>query len=378
MPGYAALIVRRTYQDLARADAIMTRVAQWLAPTEATWLEKTHTWTFPSGATLSFGHMEHSKSVFGYQGAAFQFVGYDELTQFEEIQYTYMLSRLRRLAKMDVPLRLRGTGNPGGIGHEWVKARFIDPGDPDRPFIPARLSDNPGLDHETYEAGLSSLPSLYRRQLRDGDWSARDEGGKFKREWFQIVDDYPRDARIVRAWDRASRPKQEGKSDPDWTAGVKLAMKDGQFWIVDVVRAQTTPKGVEDLVRQCAELDGRHVQIRFAEERGSSGIAIVDHFARNVVLGFSVEGIKETGDIEVRADPLSSAAELGNLKLVRGAWNSDFIDEAVAFPDARHDDMVAATCVAHYALCFGGQISTKVEGVGHVRLATKKTLKNIM
>ena len=72
----------------------------------------TKTWSFPSGATLSFGYLNHNNDLDQYQGSELQFVGLDELTQFPENQYTYLHSRLRKLEDSDVPIRMRAGTNP--------------------------------------------------------------------------------------------------------------------------------------------------------------------------------------------------------------------------------------------------------------------------
>jgi len=181
VPNYAALILRRTYADLALSGAIMDRSLQWLSGSDAHWNSSGHKWTFPSGATLTFGYLESERDKYRYQSAEFQFIGFDELTQFTESQYSYLFSRLRRLKNIDVPIRMRSASNPGGVGHEWVKARFkIDAGgDPERPFIGAKLDDNPHVDQQAYEEALGKLDYVTREQLRHGDWTITDSGGIF-------------------------------------------------------------------------------------------------------------------------------------------------------------------------------------------------------
>lgn len=183
-PGYHALILRRTYKQLSMADSILSIAKEWLIG-KAKWNGDTYTFTFPDSlATLQFGHMDSADARFNYQGAAFQFVGYDELTQFEEVTYTYLNSRIRRPSDSRIPLRRRNTSNPGGIGHEWVYKQFINPDT--RPagvrFISAKLDDNPNLDREEYQKSLASLDPLTRAQLLNGDWDAV-AGGRFLREW---------------------------------------------------------------------------------------------------------------------------------------------------------------------------------------------------
>lgn len=173
-PGYAALLLRRTYADLALPGAIMDRAAEWLEPTSAHWDGQDKTWTFPSGATLTFGYLDTESHKYRYQGSEFQFIGFDELTQFTESQYTYLMSRLRRRAGVEVPLRMRAATNPGGRGHDWVKRRFIE--STRRPFIPARLADNPHVDRESYRLALSELDETTKRQLLEGVWVKESTG----------------------------------------------------------------------------------------------------------------------------------------------------------------------------------------------------------
>ncbi len=176
VPGYSAILFRRTYQDLNLPGAIMARSHEWLAGTGAKWNGTDKRWTFPSGAVLSFGYLDNDRDRFRYASAEFQYVGFDELTQFPEGWYRFLFSRLRRRSGVDVPLRMRSATNPGGIGHEWVRRRFVASPSPERPFIPARIDDNPSIDATEYLASLAELDSTTRAQLRDGVWVRDSEG----------------------------------------------------------------------------------------------------------------------------------------------------------------------------------------------------------
>lgn len=178
VPGYAALLLRRTYADLSLPGAIMDRAKAWLVPKGVDWNDKEKRFTFPtSAATLTFGYLDTERDRYRYQGAELQFIGFDELTQFPEQWYRYLLSRLRRLKSATVPLRARGASNPGGLGHDWVRRRFVE-GEhrEDRAFVPANLDDNPHLDAVAYRAALAQLDATTRRQLLEGVW-VRDGGG---------------------------------------------------------------------------------------------------------------------------------------------------------------------------------------------------------
>lgn len=174
---YAAIIFRRTYTDLALPGALMDRAAEWLHPTGAKWSERHKKWTIPSsGTTVSFGFLESEADKYRYQSSEFQRAYFDEITQFLESQFRYFLSRVRRVTGSTSRLRVRCATNPGGIGHDWVKARYVDPGDPSRPFLPATLDDNPHLDAVSYRGALALLDPTTRSQLEKGVW-VREQGG---------------------------------------------------------------------------------------------------------------------------------------------------------------------------------------------------------
>jgi hypothetical protein len=192
VPGYAALILRKTFRQLDMPDAIMARSKEWLMPHRANgvrWNDDSKRWTFPSGATLTFGYLEHFDDVYNYQGPAFQFVGWDELTQFELKPYEYLFSRTRRrkdLRDLGIPIRHRSASNPGGTGHAWVRKRFIDEKtrQTGAVFIPAKVADNPGLDVAEYRLSLENLGETLKAQLLDGDW------GVFEGAAFAVLDEH--------------------------------------------------------------------------------------------------------------------------------------------------------------------------------------------
>lgn len=196
-PGANSLILRRTYKQLAKSDSILNKSKEWLMGRTdrrgrpVKWNGDERKWTFPNGNTLEFGHMEHEDAKFDYQGGIWAFVGADEATQFTGPMLAYPRTRQRRPAAARYPLRWRGASNPGGVGHEYVKARYVqdengnDPSTPDRQFFPARVEDNPNIDRDDYVRQLreSGIDALTLAQLLAGDWDAV-PGGRFLREWF--------------------------------------------------------------------------------------------------------------------------------------------------------------------------------------------------
>ena len=342
VPGYAAILFRKTFSDLALPGALLDRAREWLAPYknagEIRWDERNKTYTFPSGATLTFGYLEHPTDKYRYQGAEFQFIGFDEATQIDEGAYRYLFSRLRRLKGLNVPLRMRAASNPGGIGHEWVKRRFLLEGPKKgRIFIPATLNDNPYLDVEQYMESLGELDLITRAQLLEGNWEVREGGQLFKREWFEIVDRVPDFMRQVRFWDLAAT-KPDPNKDPDWTVGLKLGEHKGIYIILDVRSTRGRPYSVEQMIKATAISDGYDVAIGMEQEPGSSGIITIDHYARNVLNGWAFKGYRSTGSKVIRANPASAAAEQGRVKLLRGEWNTEFLDQIEMFPFGAHDD----------------------------------------
>jgi predicted phage terminase large subunit-like protein len=340
--SYSAIIFRRSFRDLALPGALMDRSKQWLMPTDAVWKGQENCWEFPSGAKLAFGYLDTDIDKYRYQSAEFQSIGFDEVTQFEEDKYRYLFSRLRRLKNSHVPLRMRAASNPGGIGHDWVKQRFMIEGlEHNRIFISAKLTDNEYIDQESYVKSLNNLDPITRRQYLDGDWTAKHGGSIFQREWFTIVDAYPQECKLARYWDKAATKPKASNKDPDYTVGVKLGEFRGIYYIVDIKRIRGNPAETELLIKQTAELD-LHTKTYMEQEPGSSGVEAIDHYNREVLKGFAFYGIKTTGPKAERAAPVASAAEAGNIKLVRGTWNNTFLDELEGFPIGEHDDQVDA------------------------------------
>jgi predicted phage terminase large subunit-like protein len=318
---------------------------EWLMPTDAVWKGQENCWEFPSGAKLSFGYLDTDVDKYRYQSAEFQFIGFDELTQFTEDQYRYLFSRLRRLLTSHIPLRMRAASNPGGVGHDWVKQRFMVEGpEHNRVFIPAKLTDNPHIDQTSYIKSLDNLDPITRRQYLDGDWSARHGGNMFRREWFRIAVQAPSNLNRKRYWDKASTEPSKGK-DPDYTVGVLIGESAGRYWILDVRRLRGSPPQVEALIKQTCILDNQvgHTPQYMEQEPGSSGVDVISHYAREVLAGYEFHGVRSTGSKTERAGAFSSAAEAGNITLLNAPWNNTYLDEVEAFPEGSHDDQTDAS-----------------------------------
>ena len=207
-PNARMLLVRRSTEELRELISVSKQLYPKAIP-GIKFMERDKTWVAPSGATLWMSYLDRDDDVMRYQGQAFNWIGFDELTQWPTpYPWNYMRSRLRTTKASGLPLYMRATSNPGGPGHQWVKKSFIDPETPNksfwatdsdtgeviswpkghtkegeplfkRRFIPANLFDNPYLaDDGMYEANLLSLPEHQRRQLLEGDWDIN-EGAAF-------------------------------------------------------------------------------------------------------------------------------------------------------------------------------------------------------
>ena len=202
--NFSGLLVRHTTEELRE----LIQKSQELYPKAIPgikWSERKSQWITPQGGRLWMSYLDKDMDVTRYQGQAFNWIGFDELTQWPTpYAWDYMRSRLRSANSKELGLYMRGTTNPGGAGHGWVKKMFIDPapagepfwatnietgdtiafpkghsreGEPlfRRRFIPASLFDNPYLSETgDYEAMLLSLPEHQRKQLLEGNWDIND------------------------------------------------------------------------------------------------------------------------------------------------------------------------------------------------------------
>lgn len=333
-PGYHAILFRRTYADLERPGALIPRSHEWLTGTDAHWNGRR--WTFPSGAVLDFGYLDNANDVYRYQSSEYQFLGFDELTQFEEGWYRYLFSRARRAKTVSAPVRVRSASNPGGVGHDWVRDRFIAYGQQHgRAFMPARLEDNPYLDAEEYEQAMKELDAVTYAQLRHGDWSIRANGPFFNRASVPMLNEPANTDGLIRMWDLAATKNQTSA----WTAGALCSYRNGVFDVHEIRRMRGDPGEVEAFIRHTAEEDGRKVTIHMEQEPGSGGVNTIYRYRFSVLAGWTFYEYKPILDKLTRASPLSAHAKRGGMRWVRGHWNSAAFDEFEAFPNGFKDQV---------------------------------------
>jgi hypothetical protein len=207
-PKFRGLILRRTFP---RLQEIIDRCWSIYGAYDGVYRTSEHRWYFPSGATIQLGHCQHEESKRDYHGKEFQYIGVDELTEFTESQYLFLMSRARSVHP-EIRPKMRAATNPGGIGHAWVKERFVDVAAPlrayrdpktglTRAFVPGTLEDNPTLflNDPDYLNRLENLPEIEKKRLRYGIWDAFE--GQVFTELSQRVHGYE-DADLPPEWER--------------------------------------------------------------------------------------------------------------------------------------------------------------------------------
>lgn len=210
IPHYKGLILRKTFPQLTELIEKSLNYYPKAFP-GAKYNTSEHTWRFPSGAKIVFGSMQHSQDKLNYQGKAYDYIGFDELTHFTFDEYIYLISRNRPNGP-GTRCYMRASANPGGIGHGWVKNRFITAAKPmttiwekrqvrkpdgtmftrwmSRIFVPSSVFDNQKLldNDPNYLARLASLPDAERKALLYGDWDSF--SGQYFTEWRDNPDHY--------------------------------------------------------------------------------------------------------------------------------------------------------------------------------------------
>lgn len=345
VPGYAALILRRTYADLAKPGALMDRSRAYLNGTDAVWNERDKRWTFPSGASITFGYLQNESDKYQYASAEFQKIGFDELTHFDSSQYTFLFSRLRKpsggeLSK--VPLRMRSASNPGASGHQWVFERFVneDTKKADAVYVPSLMDDNPSCNIEEYRASLANVDPITRRQMEHGDWSAV-EGGRFKREWFKrwrwaddgtgiVLNDHRgpyhfdiRNAPLFASCD----PAASASTAADFTVfGVWANTPRGDLVWVDCIRRQVD---IPDQPKLLAEVCAKHKLMAIGIEAELSNRAMYQ-FAERMMLPV-VRMTTKGKDKLARANIAMIHAEAGRIWIPEQSANPSFpVDDVLA------------------------------------------------
>lgn len=390
VPGFGAVIFRRTTKQIRMEGGLWDESQGLYRPFSAVPRDQMLDWRFPSNARATFAGMEHEQDRFNWDGAQIPLIGFDQLEHFTRTQFFYMLSRNR--SGCGVRPYIRATCNPqpdiwlrefldwwiddesgyaiedrSGVIRWFIRigddviwadtaeALVAEHGAEHQPlsvtFIRSKPSDNPiGLAKDPgYMAKLRAMDRVERERLERGNWKIRPAAGLyFQRDYFEVVDAVPAGGTSVRYWDLAATEAQPN-TDPDWTAGVKVTKApNGYFYVEHVNRMRGSPMKVERTVKNTASQDGKAVRVGVSQDPGQAGKAQAQAYVR-LLAGYNVRTKVETGDKVTRAGPVSAQAEAGNVKVLRGAWNDDFLTELENFPEG-HDDQVDALSGAFRSL----------------------------
>lgn len=391
-PGFGSVTFRRSTVQIRNEGGLWDESAILYPQMGAAPKEHVLSWSFPSGASCSFAHLEHDKTRFNWQGSQIPLINFDELTHFTPTQFWYMVSRNRSMC--GVRPYIRATCNPDAdswvadliawwidqdtglaIAERGGKLRWFvrvgedlkwadDPADlacytmPNElgeqipipakslTFVPAKLTDNKALmaADPNYMASLLALPLVERERLLGGNWKIRPAAGLyFQRTWCRIVDSVPAGTVWGRGYDLAASPPTAETPDPDATASVLVGRTpDGRYIVADCRKVQTTPAGVERFILNTASDDGRHVEISLPQDPGQAGKSQVAAMIK-MLAGYIVRSSTETGDKVTRFGPFSAQAEAGNVDVLRGGWTDGWFTALEGFPVAKHDDEADAT-----------------------------------
>lgn len=353
-------------------------------------------WKFPSGAKISFRHLERDESVHKWQGTEICLLEFDELTHFTEKMFFYMLSRNRSTCGVEPYVRCscnpdadsfvarfiswwinQDTGYP--IAERSGKIRYMARvneeivwGDtPDEvirianeadydveiteddvksvAFVASNIYDNQVLlkTNKGYLANLKALSIVERERLLYGNWKIKAAKGLFfpRSTLPELLEDVPNDVvRWVRGWDLAATDTDEG-GDPAYTASVLLGKrKDGSYVIADSTNSRLKAEKVRALVKQCAVSDKakyKRVRIRMSVDPGQAGKEQSQSYLK-MLAGFSVSMVKESGTKEARAEPFAAQWQAGNVQVVAGPWTEALLGQYESFPESKFKDMVDA------------------------------------
>lgn len=391
-PGFGAVTFRRSTVQIRNEGGLWDESAVLYPQMGADPKEHVLSWSFPSGASCSFAHLEHDKTRFNWQGSQIPLINFDELTHFTPTQFWYMVSRNRSMC--GVRPYIRATCNPDAdswvadliawwidqdtgqavagragklrwfvrVGEDlkWADDpaelacyKMLDENGEQVPipaksltFIPAKLTDNKALmaADPGYMASLLALPMVERERLLGGNWKIRPAAGLyFQRSWCRVVDAIPAGTVWGRGYDLAATPPTAENPDPDATASVLVGRTpDDRYIVADCRKVQDTPAGVERFIRNIASSDGFGVEVSLPQDPGQAGKSQVAQLVR-MLSGYIVRSSPETGDKATRFGPFSAQAEAGNVDVLRGTWNDAWFTALEGFPVAKHDDEADAT-----------------------------------
>jgi predicted phage terminase large subunit-like protein len=402
VPRFGAVIFRRNANQIINEGGLWDASMEMYLKYPGARPKKTPApyWQFPSGAKVSFRHLERDDSVHKWQGTEICLLEFDELTHFSEKQFFYMLSRNR--STCGVRPYCRCSCNPDA--DSWVKdfiAWWIDQDTgyaiPERSgvirymarvneelvwgdsveevleivenadydveikaediksvtFILSTLEDNQVLMQADpgYMANLKALSIVERERLLRGNWKIKAAKGLFfqRTQVRAMLEKVPDDViKWVRAWDLAATDEDEN-GDPAYTASVLIGKRrSGGYVVANVTNNRLKAAKVREQVKTCAVMDKKkykRVTIRMNQDPGQAGKEQAESYIK-FLAGFHVSIERETGTKESRAEPFATQWQNGNVDVVVGEWNEMYFGQLEAFPESKFKDMVDASSTA--------------------------------
>lgn len=399
--GYRAVIFRKNYTQITASGGLWDESLDMYSDIVGAIPLKTpkFQWSFQKKGNVFFDYLWREEDVFNWQGSQITFIGFDELTHFSKRQFFYMLSRNR--STCGIKPYIRATCNPDA--DSWVAdfiSWWIDPksgypisersgkirymarvedeiiwADSYREleekgierskvksvtFIASTLNDNKILMKKdpSYRANLEALPLVEKERLLHGNWKIKPAAGLFfKRVQIrEILTEIPKDlVAVCQGWDLAATDKDED-DEAAFTAGVLMGRREnGRFVIIDVINRQLRAGDVRSTVLVTAKMD--HVKYAWCRQRlpQDPGQAGKDQKASymEMLAGFDVQMIPESGDKVTRAEPMAAQWQHGMFDLVAGEWNEAYLNQLESFPDSKWKDMVDASSSAFNELTLG-------------------------
>lgn len=345
-------------------------------------------------------HLEHEKNAKDWQGSEVALFCYDELTHFSANMFWYIASRNRSMSGVRPYIRATCNPDPDSWVAEFI-AWWIDqdtglaipersgiirwfvrieevltwadskeellekfPGSQPKSvtFILALLTDNKKLMERDpgYLGNLMALPRVERERLLGGNWKVRPNADSlFPQLPVQVLDNFPDDiVAFCRRWDLAATKPSEVNPDPNATVGILMGRrKSNQVVILDMEWMREDGNYVRKKILEVAKADRkiaarRGVLLVLPQDPGQAGKDQIASYTK-MLLGFRVKGVRETGEKEVRAEPLSAAWHAGNVAVLRAGWNQRFFAEMASFPYGNHDDIPDAASGAFLELTQG-------------------------
>jgi predicted phage terminase large subunit-like protein len=394
---FGAVIFRRTVKEITNEGALWDEAAKIYPLLDGKPNENEKQYKFSKGSRITFSHMQHEKDKYTWKSSQVPLLIFDQLEMFTSSQFFYMLSRNRSACGVRPYVRASANPEPGWLAdfldwwidedgwaipersgvvrwmvresdktywsddRESLQAEHPKSTPKSVTFILSTIYDNKiGMEQDPdYIANLQALDYVERQRLlgdgvRGGNWKVKPAAGKvFNRAWFEIVDAVPAGGKVIRFWDFAATEQEistaKTKNDPDYTSSTKATLVNGITYVLDMTNEQMSPARTNTAMRNIAEQDGRKVVVRFEQEGGASG----KRDAYNVVTsmqGFDVRGVPSTKDKVKRAQPLAAQALAGNVKLLRGPWNEEWLAQMHGFPDLDHDDVPDSSSGCYNAL----------------------------